>query len=165
MILTHAQTVQWARKGGGTATDLGRNISVDGAGNSYVTGTFQNTVTFGPYSLTGQAVATNTFFAMYDAAGNIQWLRQIAGGQNSPGALVYCPAMNCIYMAGKFISTITLGSCTLTSYGNNDCFFARYDLNGNCVWAVNAGSTNGDWVDDVDCDVPLRRSATPWDVM
>ncbi|MEO8151249.1 MAG: T9SS type A sorting domain-containing protein [Bacteroidia bacterium] len=160
VTLADAQSVQWARKGGGSATDQGKNISVDALGNSYVVGNFQNTVTFGSYTLIGQAVATNTFFAKYDALGNIQWLQQISGGQNAPGAVAYSAAQNCIYVVGKFFGTISLGAATLTTYGNNDCFFARYDLNGNCVWAVKAGSINGDWVDDVDCDPSGNLIAT-----
>jgi len=45
---------QWAVKAGGSATDRGNAISRDADGNSYVTGLFNGTATFGATTLTSQ---------------------------------------------------------------------------------------------------------------
>ncbi len=39
---------QWAKNIGSTGNDFGRNITVDGSGNSYITGWFRETVDFDP---------------------------------------------------------------------------------------------------------------------
>ncbi len=39
--------LDWAKRAGGTSTDFGNSIGVDGAGNSYVTGSFRGSATFG----------------------------------------------------------------------------------------------------------------------
>src|SRR5262249_43134544 len=39
--------LQWAKQAGGIANDVGEAIAFDGSGNSYVTGYFQATATFG----------------------------------------------------------------------------------------------------------------------
>ena len=40
-------TLVWAKQAGSTSTDQGFGIAVDGLGNSYVTGSFSDTATFG----------------------------------------------------------------------------------------------------------------------
>jgi hypothetical protein len=42
----------WADNAGGAENDFGNAISTDVEGNSYITGSFEDTVTFGSYSLT-----------------------------------------------------------------------------------------------------------------
>ncbi len=50
-----------------------------------------------------------------------------------------------IYVTGSFrSSTITFGSTTLTSNGNEDIFLVKYDPSGNVIWAKSAGGTGND---------------------
>ncbi|MEI6729282.1 MAG: CUB domain-containing protein, partial [bacterium] len=48
------------------------------------------------------------------------------------------------YISGEFSGTITLGSTTLTSSGNQDIYVAKIDSNGNYIWAVQAGGSSND---------------------
>jgi len=47
-------TIAWAKRAGGTDYDFGNGVSVDGNGNTYITGSFKATADFGPYNLTSQ---------------------------------------------------------------------------------------------------------------
>ena len=70
VMAAHAQApiFAWANRAGGTAIDYGRDIAVDGNGNSYITGSFQGSATFGSTTLTSSG-NSDVFIAKYDAVG------------------------------------------------------------------------------------------------
>ncbi|HAF67779.1 MAG TPA: hypothetical protein DCL16_01555, partial [Acidimicrobiaceae bacterium] len=57
---------------GGTGTDFGRGVAVDGSGNVYTTGNFQDTVNFGGGNVTS-AGSYDAFVTKLNAAGAHQW--------------------------------------------------------------------------------------------
>jgi hypothetical protein len=148
--------VLWAKSAGGTEEDRPVSIAIDTSGNAYVTGFFySSTITFGSTTLTnhGSANSADIFLAKYDANGNALWAK-IAGGTSSDIAL--SGALNdsgSTYVAGYFVSpTISFGSYTLMNIGSGDLFLAKYDANGNVLWAKSAGGTSGDWANSIAMD-------------
>ena len=93
-------------------------IAVDGAGNIYITGARESSV-------------TNTFVAKYDTDGNHQWTRQISNADHSD-------------IIGLAIAVDTAGNSYLTGqsggWGHSDVFVAKYDTNGNRRWIQRFGS-------------------------
>lgn len=82
-ILSHFCTAQvpdfaWAKNAGGSLDDYGDGIAVDGAGNSYVTGTIRGTATFGNTAITATGYS-DTFIAKYDPSGNVIWAKRAEG--------------------------------------------------------------------------------------
>lgn len=72
------------------------------------------------------------------------------GSQNSSGifgeTIVANPA-NETYVGGNFSSsTLVLGTATLTNAGGVDFFIAKYDANGNLLWASRYGGTGDDYI-------------------
>src|SRR5439155_1564249 len=73
----------WAKQAGGANVDGGDGIAVDSSGNSYVTGFFFSTATFGPGEV-NQTVLTavgsdDIFVAKYDSTGLLVWAKQAGG--------------------------------------------------------------------------------------
>ncbi|HRU48088.1 MAG TPA: SBBP repeat-containing protein, partial [Candidatus Syntrophosphaera sp.] len=64
----------WAKKAGGTGSDWGYGIAVDTSGNSYVTGYFKGTATFGSTNLTSNG-GYDIFVAKLDSSGNWLWAK------------------------------------------------------------------------------------------
>ena len=70
----------WAKNAGGIGYDYGYGIATDANGNSYVTGSFYGTATFGTIQLVSYGY-DDIFIAKYDASGNCIWAKK-AGGIN-----------------------------------------------------------------------------------
>jgi hypothetical protein len=147
----------WAKSAGGTENDYANSIAVDASGNEYVAGDFySSTITFGSTILTNADNTSNTddvFLAKYDASGNVLWAKS-AGGTGYDGAYsVVVDAIGNIYIAGYYrSSTITFGSTTLTNAGSYDVFLAKYNSNGNVLWAKSAGGTGSDYAYSIAVD-------------
>gem|GEM_PF-702284 len=137
---------QWVSQAGGTNLDYdsGYGITIDNAGNSYITGNFQGTTTFGSFSLTSIGLS-DIFVAKIDASGNWQWASQAGGSINDSGYGITMDSAGYCYVTGYFNNTASFGSNAISSIGGTDIFVAKIDANGNWQWATNAGSTYNDY--------------------
>jgi len=131
----------WATQAGGSGDDYGQEIVIDDNANSYITGFFSNTVTFGSYSLTSSG-ASDIFIAKMDADGNWLWATQAGGSGVDHGQGIAIDDYGNSYVSGDFYETVTFGSHSLTSSGGSDIFVAKMDSNGNWLWATQAGGSN-----------------------
>lgn len=148
-----AQYLQWAKNMGTAANnDYGRFITVDTNGNTLVTGTFLGTADFDPNAgvanLTSNG-AEDIYFAKYDVNGNYLWAKSIGSATTDVGYGIETDNAGNTYLTGLFQGTVdfdpSASTATLTSFGNEDVFFAKYDINGNYVWAKSVGSTRTDY--------------------
>lgn len=139
-----SQSYQWAVGGGGTNGDWGNAITVDAAGNSYVTGWFQSTAFFGTNQITS-AGHYDIFIAKYNTNGQLVWLKQAGGIDTDIAYGIDLDNYGNLYLGGTFQATATFGSITVSSSNASpDIFIARYDTSGNCLWVQSAGSTTDD---------------------
>ena len=135
----------WARNAGGSSSDYCNSIAVDVNGNSYVTGSFQGSATFGSTTLTTVGY-DDIFVAKLDSNGNWLWARNAGGSSPDFGYGIAVDASGNSYVTGYFGgTTATFGSTTLTTNGGYDIFVAKLDSNGNWLWARNAGGGNPDF--------------------
>ncbi|MBW8060722.1 MAG: T9SS type A sorting domain-containing protein [Solirubrobacterales bacterium] len=143
-----AQSYQWAKSIGSTTTDHGNSIATDASGNAYITGYFQDTADFDPgagvQNLTSVG-ARDIFFAKYDTNGNYLWAKSIGSTSPDYGYSIATDASGNAYITGSFEDTADFdpgaGVQNLISVGQVDIFFAKYDANGNYLWAKSIGST------------------------
>ena len=134
----------WANKAGGTGWDYGYGIAVDANGNSYVTGAFAESAIFGTTTLTSSG-GSDIFVAKLDSSGNWLWAKQAGGTDYDDGYGIVVDINGNSYVTGIFYSSnCSFGSTTLTSSGGSDIFVAKLDINGNWLWAKQAGGTSGD---------------------
>jgi len=144
----------WVKKAGGTGYDGGLGIEVDASGNSYVTGDFSGTVTFGSTTLTSRG-NSDIFVAKLDSSGNWLWAKKAGGKGYDKGHGIAVDAGNNSYVTGIFEGSATFGSTTLINKSSEyyyDIFIAKLDSSGNWLWAKNAGGTGTDWGHGISVD-------------
>ena len=141
----------WANKAGGTGWDYGYGIAVDANGNSYVTGAFAESAIFGTTTLTSSG-GSDIFVAKLDSSGNWLWAKQAWGIGEDVGFSIAVDAKGNSYITGVFIESANFGTTTLTSSGDYDIFVAKLDINGNWLWAKQAGGTDDDYGNGIAVD-------------
>ncbi len=145
----------WAKKGGGTLTDRGFGVLVDG-NNLYTCGEYYGTSTFDHIVVTS-AGNLDAFVSKYDTAGNLLWLKEGKSvSQVSARGLAFDPSMNIVavgYFGASSSNQVIFDPVTLTSAGQRDMFVVKYNSAGDVIWAKSAGGINtGDVADGVAVD-------------
>ena len=142
-----AQTPEWqwavAAIGPEEHGHYGWSIVTDSKGNQYVTGCFATTVNFGSHTLTSNG-RWDIFVAKLDINGNWLWAVKAGGADSDVGREIAIDGAGNIYVTGHFNSTATFGDHALTSSGYPDIFVAKLDVDGNWLWAVQAGGADTD---------------------
>jgi hypothetical protein len=129
----------WARKAGGPGSDEGADLTVDGSGNIYVTGSFEDSALFENTLLRGYG-KNDVFLAKYDKSGKILWVQQAGGSGFDEGKSLGVDRSGNIYVTGYFSKTATFGPFTLIASSDDwELFIAKYDPSGKIQWAHNAG--------------------------
>jgi hypothetical protein len=150
---TTAPDWNWAMTFGGSGGITGADITRDNNGNLFVTGYFNGSVTYGSTKISSSGW-WDLFFAKFDGSGNLLWINTIHPTQYEiiQGSRIRLDASENIILCGKFSGTVTIGTSTLVSAGGTDAFIAKFDNNGNPVWAVSYGDTNSQSSDDLTMD-------------
>ncbi|MDI3503422.1 MAG: hypothetical protein PWP64_358 [Candidatus Cloacimonadota bacterium] len=141
----------WAKRAGGANGDKGYGIAVDESGNSYVTGYFQGSASFGTTTLTSSG-GNDIFIAKMDSSGNWLWAKRAGGSSHDSGRGIAVDESGNSYVTGSFEGSASFGSTTLTSSGSSDIIIAKMDSSGNWLWAKRAGGSSDDYGYDIAVD-------------
>jgi hypothetical protein len=134
--------ITWVKNFGGTGSDQGNSISVNGS-NLYLTGYYgSQTISFQGivlHNFSADYPYANLFITRFDTAGNIVWAKGVQTEGNSYGVGITSNTAGKVYITGNFGSTqMIIGSDTLINHvGGSDfnLFTAVYDASGNPLWA------------------------------
>lgn len=129
----------WAVRAGGSGSDSGIDICVDGSGNIFVTGSFRDTASFGNINLTSLG-NENIFVAKLDSNGNWLWAAQAGSIYGATGRALDLDSAGNIIVTGSFSDVCHFGNTELTCEGMNDLFVANLSPDGTWQWAVRAGA-------------------------
>lgn len=141
----------WMQKGGGPTIDEAYDIALDSAGNSYTTGYFTGTATFGAFSET-TAGATDVFVVKTNALGAIEWLAKAGGTGVDRGLAIAANANGDCYITGFFSGTADFDGQSITSLGSQDVFIAKYNSAGVLQWVKRVGGAFADQGNDIALD-------------
>ena len=140
----------WAKNAGGRSNGWGiATHGIEGSENVFVTGTFGlcPSVTFGNITLKNSGTS-DIFIVTYDASGNVLWAKSAGGTDEAIAWSIATDGSGNAFVTGDFNSpSITFGTITLSNTNNSntiiysDMFLAKYDPNGNVLWAKCVGGT------------------------
>lgn len=135
----------WARRYGGTGSDLAYDVSVDAAGRVFVSGTFQASFNMDSFALSTPAGTTSTFTAQLDADGNVVWAG-VTGAATS-GSVIHSETIadetGGFFVCGGFSGAAVFGTQTLsTGAGELRTFIARYNASRTLLWVATATGTS-----------------------
>jgi len=134
---------QWNIVTGSAGNDRGEAIALDGSGNVYVCGIFENSVSFSGQPLTS-AGALDAFLVKYSNDGIIQWSQKRGSTGDDYALNVAADASGNVVLTGAFHGSVNFGGSTLNSAGNFDGFLARYNTSGVHQWSLRFGGTGED---------------------
>ena len=137
-------TPQWATQAGGTKYDVASGIVNDGMGHLYLTGYFSSSnAAFGPYILTNQTPSYNDLFvAKMDDQGHFLWALSAGGTRDDVSRALTVDADGNLLVVGDFGSaTLNFGGVVVTNVGGTDVFVAKFNPQGQALWARSAGSS------------------------
>ena len=157
-ITSNSQSYNWAISIGGNGTDEGKGIAVDGTGNIYVTGVFEDTVDLDP----GNGVLTfnndnysDAFILKLDSQGNLIWAKSLVCPIN--GGII-TPLAISLDQSGDLLITGTFGGTAdfdpgpnvvnLSTPSMSSCIFVLKLTNGGeFLWVKNLGFGRGRSID------------------
>jgi hypothetical protein len=134
----------WAIQGGGDSNERGYDIQLDNSNNLYICGYISapNNSVYGSTTLVSSG-SDDVLIAKCNSTGWL-WAKRAGSTGADRATNMVVESNGYSYTTGYYNGSITFGSNTLVSSGLTDVFVAKYDLNGNNLWAESGGSTKND---------------------
>jgi len=150
-ISVFGQQYEWGRNFGGTADESVRAMTVDEAGNSYLTGYFTESADFDPGENVEQ-IQSNGFYDAFiqklDSDGNLAWVKSFGGQFDEYGAGIDVDSDGAVLITGAFSDTIDFdpgpGVEERGAAGGVDLFALKLDANGEFLWVFTAGNESNE---------------------
>lgn len=125
------------------------SFTTDNAGNIYLTGSDLGDIDFDPSGAIAHIEGGfHEFVAKYTASGNFVWVKPLVG--TGATHAIATDSAGYIYLTGGFLNTVDFdpsgatANLTSQSVDYSDGFIAKYDSNGNYIWAKDIGGTTAD---------------------
>ncbi|MDD3235764.1 MAG: SBBP repeat-containing protein [Candidatus Cloacimonetes bacterium] len=135
----------WAKHAGGNGNDYCTSLAVDGQGDVYVIGCYDENALFGaihiqnteyPYFFT-----LSTFVAKLSVAGDWLWVKAINDTEHTLGMAIAVGSDQSVYITGDCVSFLPIIPRTLGD-DMRSAFIAKLDSEGNWLWAKLSGGLN-----------------------
>lgn len=145
--------MNWVKGIGGPLEQKATSIATDFSGNVYVAGYFYGETDFDPSISEGLLIGTENFydsyFAKYDTNGNYIYVKSIEGNNDVQIRDLAIDNQGNICITGIFRGDVDFNPSEVanayisSTLGYYDMFFAKYDTDGNYLFAKNIGGTSG----------------------
>lgn len=153
--------LEWSTQLGGEGTDQVRRIAVDGNGNVFVLGTFQQTIDVGGGPLTA-AGANDLLIARFDASGRHVWSKRVGNPFNEMAGGIAVDRAGNLVITGSYDKDVDFLGTPLMAAGESDIYVARLTADGALVWVKSYGTQREDVGYGVAVDGAGNAVVTGW---
>jgi hypothetical protein len=134
-------TQQWAKQFGSSMDDYSNEITTDSSGNVYLTGS-----TWG--NLAGKnAGSDDVWVAKYDSNGDRIWAKQFGTNDRDNSTGITTDSNGNVYLTGD-----TRGNLAGENSNWTSVWVAKYDSNGDRIWAKQFGTSNDSYSNGITTD-------------
>jgi hypothetical protein len=137
---------QWLWTLGGIDSDGANAVAASPDGGWIIGGSYSDSITIGSTEFKSKG-KTDAILVKLDASGDMQWVKTFGGRYDDTIMRVAVDSNNNVYVAGHFADVSDWGGPQpLKAHGgsDNDIVLAKYDTNGDYVWAKNFGNMFND---------------------
>jgi len=145
---------QWGKVLDGASLKAAGDLAVAPDGSIYLTGYFQGQLVFGTDTTLAAHGNTDFFLAKFTATGQLIWALNCGGQEETRGvALAVDPTTGDVVASGFYDKQAQFGEQILVANtSDRDVFVARFNANGQVLWARRAGGVHDDNVSDLAID-------------
>ena len=155
LLIAQVPNFLWAQTPPLVGTEHGKSVATDGDGNIFVTGAFEDSVSFGATTLISQG-GYDVFIAKYNPSGSVMWAVSAGGTENDYGNGISTDSNGNVFFCGDFSShEMIMDSFILINASQSiftDIFIGGYDPSGNILWASSFGGNGFDYANDITTD-------------
>ena len=126
-----------------TVSVCSSDVVVDNSGNTYVTGWFAGSVSFGGTVITSSGFE-DVHLASFTSAGTHRWSKKLGGKAHDRGTAVVVDNNASVFVTGHFEKAGDLGGGVVKTNGGSDIFVAGYATSGTYRWSRVFGSSLAD---------------------
>ena len=127
-----AGTVLFAVGDGGTGYDYGERVALDGGGNTFISGGFESSATFGAITVNAPVAGEfGMFAAKYDGAGDVVWARWVNQSGSANSSIAVDSAANSYVTTGRDLDATPRG----------ELFVTKLDISGLTLWTKTASGS------------------------
>ncbi|MEJ1928924.1 T9SS type A sorting domain-containing protein [Nostoc sp. NIES-2111] len=141
----------WAKSIGGTGTDIGTDIAVDGGYRVYVSGNYEADIDFGGGAVMAHSGSADAFLIALNASGAHRWHASVASTGRDNGAAVALGSGH-VFFGGTLAGQATYQQQTVSPSGTTDGFLVRLDTaDGSSGPLTLMGGAGRDAISGLDC--------------
>ncbi len=151
----------WINRIGNNEDDKSGNIILDNNGDILLSGRFTTTLAIGTNSLSSP-VGYDWFLSKLNPTnGTAIWAISEGGlGSDDRISAIGVNPWNEIIISGRYASSFSFGTQSISSVGNDDIFVAKYSAAGSFVWVKTFGTTGeNDWTSN---NIGIDDAGTIW---
>jgi hypothetical protein len=161
-LSARAQSWQWAKSSVGHYNDYAGGLDIDDQGNSYITGKFYDSISFGATTLASPGT-WSVYIAKYDPNGAVVWAKSAGSAANIKVTGICRDRFGYLSVVGQYSDSASFGTVsptTLHPVAGYDVFIASYDAGGDLRWAKSLGDTGYDYGSAIHADTNGRLYIT-----